>query len=589
MRAGSVSSRASEPVGRRPGVVAVGREQVGVVVATVGVGADPRAHHVGPSPGVDLLAQPGPGPGHPRLVVGRDHVRDHSGASGGHLGEGGDLQVAEHRHRHRARDRRGGHHQHVRDGVVRPAACAQRIALLDAEAVLLVDHDQAEVGELDPLAEQRVGADHDPRRARGGAEQRIAPLRSGLRPGEQHHPGGTLGRAEHALLRQRPEQVAQRAQVLGGEHLGRREQRRLTAGVHHLEHRSQRDHRLARSDLALEQSLHGVGRREIRGDLRADLALARGERERQLGVERVEQPAGGAGPGHPGSGGRLDPAPGQRRLEHERLLVAQPTPPTVPVVVGERLVHQVQRLEQGRQPGEVADLLRQRIGHVGGRQGVEHGAHRALDPPGGQRRRRRVDRDRTARLDQGRGFVVHIGADQLVVGVGELGSAAVQPDRPGEHAEPSGPEPLLVRTQRARALGEERQRQLACTVGDHRLQQRASAGAHRAHGGPSDLGHHRDVLAGSERREVCQRAGCRVAPGVVPQQVADGVQAERRERAGGSGAQERAERLRPPRATEPDHRTCLPVRTSPRPGTGSVWVLDPRSATLSRLSGHART
>jgi hypothetical protein len=60
---------------------------------------------------------------------------------------GSSLQVAEDGHRHRARDRRRGHHQHVR----RLAGLGpQGVALLDAEPVLLVDHDQAEVGELDP-------------------------------------------------------------------------------------------------------------------------------------------------------------------------------------------------------------------------------------------------------------------------------------------------------------------------------------------------------------------------------------------------------------------------------------------------------
>ena len=63
------AARAS-PSGR---AVAVVREQVGVVVATVGVGADPRAHHVRPAPGVDLLAHAGPrsGPSRPRCRPGR--------------------------------------------------------------------------------------------------------------------------------------------------------------------------------------------------------------------------------------------------------------------------------------------------------------------------------------------------------------------------------------------------------------------------------------------------------------------------------------------------------------------------------------
>ena len=57
---------------------------------------------------------------------------------------------------------------------------AQRVALLDAEPVLLVDHDQAQVGELHLLVEQGVGADHDPGRAGRGVEQRLAAGRRAL-------------------------------------------------------------------------------------------------------------------------------------------------------------------------------------------------------------------------------------------------------------------------------------------------------------------------------------------------------------------------------------------------------------------------
>ena len=41
------------------------------------------------------------------------------------------------------------------------AAAAQRVPLLHAEPVLLVHHDQAEVGEPDAVLDQRVRADDD--------------------------------------------------------------------------------------------------------------------------------------------------------------------------------------------------------------------------------------------------------------------------------------------------------------------------------------------------------------------------------------------------------------------------------------------
>ena len=59
-------------------------------------------------------------------------------------------------------------------GRLSAALAAQRVALLHAEPVLLVDHDQAQVGELDLLLEQGVGADDDPGVAGDHVEQRGA-------------------------------------------------------------------------------------------------------------------------------------------------------------------------------------------------------------------------------------------------------------------------------------------------------------------------------------------------------------------------------------------------------------------------------
>ena len=53
----------------------------------------------------------------------------------------------------------------------------QCVTLLDAELVLLVDHDETEIGELHLLFEQCVRADHDARRTRGSIEHRLASTR----------------------------------------------------------------------------------------------------------------------------------------------------------------------------------------------------------------------------------------------------------------------------------------------------------------------------------------------------------------------------------------------------------------------------
>ena len=163
----------------------------------------------------------------------------------------------------------------------RPAALgAQRVALLDAEAVLLVDDDQPEVGELDALLQQRVGADDDAGPAVGDLGARLAAGRGLQRAGEQRDPGAVGGAVELAGPAERAEQLADAAGVLGGEHLGGREQRGLAAGVDHLRHGPQRDDGLARADLALQQPVHRLLAAELRGQLLPHLALALGQLER---------------------------------------------------------------------------------------------------------------------------------------------------------------------------------------------------------------------------------------------------------------------------------------------------------------------
>ena len=86
-----------------------------------------------------------------------DDARD-ALASGRQHANGAHVEVAEHGHGDGARDRRGRHHENVRwFGTLQP----QGFALVDAEPVLLVDHDEAEVEERDGVAEQGVGTDHD--------------------------------------------------------------------------------------------------------------------------------------------------------------------------------------------------------------------------------------------------------------------------------------------------------------------------------------------------------------------------------------------------------------------------------------------
>ena len=86
-----------------------------------------------------------------------------------------DVAQAGERHLQRARDRRRAH----RDDVDAQLELAQQLLLLDAEALLLVDDDQAEVLRADVAAEQPVRADEDVDRAVLEARDRVLLLDGG--------------------------------------------------------------------------------------------------------------------------------------------------------------------------------------------------------------------------------------------------------------------------------------------------------------------------------------------------------------------------------------------------------------------------
>ena len=73
-----------------------------------------------------------------------------------------------------------------------PALGAQQVALLDAEAVLLVDDREPEVGELDALVDQRVRADERcrscPSRSPSAMRRRSAALRAVREQRHAHRP-----------------------------------------------------------------------------------------------------------------------------------------------------------------------------------------------------------------------------------------------------------------------------------------------------------------------------------------------------------------------------------------------------------------
>ena len=101
------------------------------------------------------------------LVVGADVGADRPPALGRRL-DHRDVAQAGEAHLQRARDRRRRQREHVHPQL----ELAQQLLLLDAEALLLVDDQEAEVLGADVAREQAVGADQDVDRAVGERGQR---------------------------------------------------------------------------------------------------------------------------------------------------------------------------------------------------------------------------------------------------------------------------------------------------------------------------------------------------------------------------------------------------------------------------------
>ena len=437
----------------------------------------------------------------------RDDVGHDRYASRRQLGDGRDVEVTEDRHGDRPRNRRGGEHQHMRRG---RSFAAQSFALLDAEAVLLVDDDKSEVEELDAIAHQRVGSDYD-LRAAGNRRQ------GGPPPVGDRHLAGDHGRSERRG-EIRPECLHNRPQVLSGKHLGRGQQGGLPSGVGDSEHPPQSHQRLPGPDLALQQAVHRGGGCQIGCDLLPHLLLVAGEGERQLRVEALQEPAGLRHTRRRRLGAQQGTLLQQRPLQHERLLETQCLTCGPPLDVLLRAVDEFDRARIGHQFAVLADRIRNRVWQR--RQRVQHNADRLLQLPGGDGCRRRVDRNRPFRPFE-RGIGRGIRLEQLVVGVGQLTSAAVLPDlarKDSAHAR--------LQLVFAPSLIEERQTQGALAIRDARLEDGAALGLHRTLADLDHLGHDGDVLVVRQLTEHGQLAAQRVPARVMAEQVTHRLEAQ---------------------------------------------------------------
>ena len=221
------------------------------------------------------------------LVVGADVGADRAPALGRGLDHRDVAQPGE-AHLQGARDRR----RREREDVDFQLQLAQQLLLLDAEALLLVDDDEAQLLGADVAREQPVGADQDVDLAR------LEVLEHGFDLGRRAQPGDPLDPE-----REVGEALAEGAEVLLGEDRRRHQDHHLLAVGGGLDRGPQRHLGLAEADVAADQAvhrplgLHVALDRLDRLQLVGGLAVGEGglHRDLPLAVGREGVAAGGCG------------------------------------------------------------------------------------------------------------------------------------------------------------------------------------------------------------------------------------------------------------------------------------------------------
>ncbi len=282
------------------------------------------------------------------------------------------------------------------------------------------------------------------------------------------------------------------------------------------------------------------------GDGLAHRHLARGEGERQPGIELVGEAAAGVRPRHGGQRRGGHPALGQGRLQDEGLVPLQAQPGPVPVRPVEWPVDGPEGFGLPVQPVAFPQRRGQRI--FPGLERFQHHPDRLGDDPRADLGRGRIDRDHLGGELRGqlRGEV-GVGrraGQQLVFRVDQLEPVAVAGHGAREHAHHAGHEPAEA-VLGAAGPEEEGQHQLGPVVGDDDLAPAAEITVgHGDQAGLVDPGQHGDVVAFAQRGQIGQLAAAVIAPRVVPQQVTDRRHAEGiLQRLAGLGAQRPGERF----------------------------------------------
>ena len=207
-----------------------GLDAVGHVVhlaAATHLQANRRAHHIG-------------------VVL--PHVHDHGTTPSRRRGDQAHVAHATRSHLHGTRDGRCRKREHVN----LLAQVLELLLVLHAKALLLVDDHQAQVLGVHIGRKQTVRADEHVDRALGKRLERALLLR---RRAET---------AEHLDLKaKRGKALKERLVVLLGKNGRGAEHHDLAAGVHALKRRAQGDLGLAKTHVAAQQAVHGLGRLHI--------------------------------------------------------------------------------------------------------------------------------------------------------------------------------------------------------------------------------------------------------------------------------------------------------------------------------------
>ena len=178
-----------------------------------------------------------------------------------------DVEIAVDRQGHRAWNRRRRHDEHVGREV---NALFERRSLFDAEAMLLVRHDEAERGEGDRLLNQGMRADHDIDIVRLDRLVRCLALLLRQSSCQEQQPHGQI-----------LQQFAELVEMLTRQDFRRCHECSLKAVFYRLDERQEGESRLARADVALHETAHRQGKLHVLPNVAPRLFLVLRQPKRQ--------------------------------------------------------------------------------------------------------------------------------------------------------------------------------------------------------------------------------------------------------------------------------------------------------------------